>query len=662
MKREKKQWTAMFYFASDNPLAPSIVSQLKALKQAGFHSEVNVIARFDPDTENMPALIFDVNSVNKLREKISRAENPKAETGCVARGYCQIFNPDDPNARSNGTVTFSSTDPFVRNLLEDRLWEKDRQEIIMESLKKEFRRESIEFDPPVPSESMFGEQNPDAALSDFLRFCRTHYPARNYILFILGHGLVVGNDVFLFDEDAKEHSLSLAQLGRILGTFKQKLDEGDEFQLISFHSCSMSGLEVAYELKGAVNYMLASQCDAFVGSWTYLQMLVRLFKDVEHNFGAEDNSNGDGHRGGASPEAIKDMLKKFWAYCFYNSYDFRLAGFSFDVTLCDLNKLKEPEGAIKDGQSAGAAISKLATVLGKALADPLAQERILLAHWDAQSFWKEHYTDLYDFCFCLKNRCGVPAEKETKKTFRAMMDACDDVTRALSCGDDELVVRSKFTGPTYQYSRGLSVFFPWSAPTNTDFWPATYEEYEFNKATGWGEFLEAYFEQTMRKPRGAEPDSLKAASRRLGVSAKHPNRFEIRDRLNEDLLDGVLANSFNGNGRPAGGPAGARLGEIGPRDPLGEIGPRDPVGDIGPRDPVGDGGCECPSIKNYPPFTSARAGLDSGACNSPAAKPEPAPTQGQPRADAQRPRKGTNGSGAEKPAPAHVSRGRGRRT
>ena len=31
------EWTLMFYFASDNPLAPSVVSQLKALKNAGFH-------------------------------------------------------------------------------------------------------------------------------------------------------------------------------------------------------------------------------------------------------------------------------------------------------------------------------------------------------------------------------------------------------------------------------------------------------------------------------------------------------------------------------------------------------------------------------------------------------------------------------------------------
>jgi len=57
----------MFYFASDNPLAPSIVSQLKAIKDAGFHPDANVIAQFDPHVVNTPSHTFEVNLVNKIR-------------------------------------------------------------------------------------------------------------------------------------------------------------------------------------------------------------------------------------------------------------------------------------------------------------------------------------------------------------------------------------------------------------------------------------------------------------------------------------------------------------------------------------------------------------------------------------------------------------------
>ena len=64
---DPKEWTLMFYFASDNPLAPNVVSQLKALKSAGFHLGVNVVLQFDPNTQDTPTHIFDVNKMNKIK-------------------------------------------------------------------------------------------------------------------------------------------------------------------------------------------------------------------------------------------------------------------------------------------------------------------------------------------------------------------------------------------------------------------------------------------------------------------------------------------------------------------------------------------------------------------------------------------------------------------
>src|ERR1041384_8401410 len=90
---EPKEWTLMFYFATDNPLAISAVSQLKAIKDAGFHPNANVVAQFDPYTEGTPTHVFDVNVVNKLK----------------AHGAANIgFNDDD------GVV--------VRSLIEAKLW------------------------------------------------------------------------------------------------------------------------------------------------------------------------------------------------------------------------------------------------------------------------------------------------------------------------------------------------------------------------------------------------------------------------------------------------------------------------------------------------------------------------------------------------------------
>ena len=82
-------------------------------------------------------------------------------------------------------------------------------------------------------------------------------------------------------KNSRSHS---TEMGDVLSEFKEKLDEQEHkptFELVSFHSCSVSSLEVAYELKDTANYMLASQGPTFVGSWPYRQILIRIFNDLE---------------------------------------------------------------------------------------------------------------------------------------------------------------------------------------------------------------------------------------------------------------------------------------------------------------------------------------------------------------------------------------------
>jgi hypothetical protein len=697
--REPKEWTLMFYFASDNPLAPSIVSQLKALKDAGHHPEANVIARFDPHTQNTPSHIFEVNLVEKLK------------------------------APGQSRVGRAPNNPFVRTLVLDKLWGEEDEEIrarIEKSLNKKRRsgQPEIEFRPPKPKKGDLSEQSPAGSLASFLEFCREEYPARRYMLFILGHGVVVGNDVFLFDahteprEDqaapanggapatpqengsngarASAHqdkegepkagerhhnSLSLKQLGVVLGGFKGAIkEEGQELELVGFHSCSMSGLEVAYELKGKANFMLASQGPAFVGSWPYRQILIRIFNDLNAQVeradideaalltALKDGENPvsarlreslsdetkmliDQHDGPGAPDevigglsavledpdlyqsvggaverkskataqlgdygrlnradrrrlnrllladafpgviapypvqdnrAVKEMLTKVFYYILYNSYDFQLAGYSFDLALCDLNRVDEvtaPVGelarALQKGLWGGGGLDKKA--------EPLARELILLAHWDAQSFWQESYTDLYDFCLRLKQRCEHVGELKKSAALDEIRAACEGVIEVLERGtkddDDRLVVRSEFVGAEYQYSHGLSVFFPWSTPVN-GFFPKKYEEYDFS-GTGWGAFLTEYLAKTLRETRGAEDDER-------GVQARTDNV----EREVLELFQTISVRVFSDGSL-----------KVGPNDRTDDPSPVK----AGPHDPTGVSG-DYPSIKNYPSATVARAG------------------------------------------------------
>ena len=534
--QEMKEWTIMFYFASDNPLAAGIIAQMKSIKYAGFHPQANVVAQFDPNTVGTPTHIFDINYIAKLK------------------------NHGAPN------IGFESDDPFVRNMIEDKLWRdqkaRDEKTLIRDAIKTKLKEKyKIEYNPPVPpndrvpkrgaAKSNLIEPDPRQSLESFLNFCADNYPARHYMLFILGHGLVVANDIFLLDEHAEEKSLSLQGLREVLTTFKEQIQRHDaQFEFVGFHSCGVSSIEVAYELQGTANYMMASQSPAFVGSWPYRQILIRLFKDLV------DSGAGI---------SVKEMLVKIFYYCLYNSMDFLLAGYSFDLCLCDLNKvsvLNEP-------------LQELSKALIAGLADPLANKFILLSHWKSQSYWQEAYTDLYDFCFCLSKRCEKYEESEGKMSdpLQAIHTACGNVMYQLEKGvegnDDKFIVRAEFAGPAYQYSHGLSVFFPWSQPSQDSNIMTQYEEHKFSTALkpSWVGFLEQYFKETMRDSRRSKGEQPLP-----GVNA--------RAKAEADLEEDIASLIYNGEGS---------LSMDRSVDVL-KVSPIDGTGND----------CDCGSIKNHP--------------------------------------------------------------
>ena len=529
---EPKEWTIMFYFATDNPLAVSAVSQLKAIKDAGFHHAANVVAQFDPYTEGTPTHVFDVNVVNKLK------------------------TPGQAN------IGFSGNDPTVRSLIEDKLWRDEQTsapepavagtttsspELIRNALNRVLRQTyNINYKPPVapdmtgdfysPKSDPSEEPSPQASLRGFLRFCADKYPARHYMLFMLGHGVVVGNDIFMLDENASEHSLTLIELGQILAEFKHSIElEDSAFELVSFHSCSVSSIEVAYELQGTAKYMLSSQGPAFVGSWPYRQILVRIFNALAGNTAID----------------MRDLMYQIHRSCMLNSADYLLAGYSFQLTLCDLKKVSTIKDEIEE-------LSKALTAALKKeppeLPDELSVDSILLSHWKSQSFFNEMYTDLYDFCFCLSNKIKeLEAGGRTSTDLTNIRQGCDKVMDLLvkenpkqdaQSNAQQIIVASDSVGPAFQYSRGLSIYFPWQEPSRDSHIMAQYDRYRFSTEikNNWVGFLRAYFEATKRFASNDEKDDRRILAAPLPV-----NGPMIIDRaLDEDIASLV----YNGEGTP----------------------------------------------------------------------------------------------------------------
>ena len=492
-----KEWTLMFYFAGDNELASLVVPELKGIKDAGFHENIDVLVHFDANELRVPTRVYDVNRKRKLDRRQRRARNPNLTDSIIGDG----------------------TDTFVRNMQEDDI---DPGEI------------EISDDRPVTAAFCKalkeGNEIPaDVALANFVGFCRETHPAKRYMLFLLGHGVVVANDEFLPDDNPVS-SITLKRLGEILDRFangpkdgdgndKGIKGEGSAFELLGLHSCAMSSIEVAYELKGTANYLMASEGPSYIGSFPYRQLLKKIFNHLKK--AKDDEIDLD----------VPELVEKTYFLTLHNGKDFTLAGYSNELALCNLDpdKVKgvsEPiqnlvkilnEGLKKSSDKDGSA----ATKRGKRI-----KEMVLLAHWESQSFWGESYTDLFDFCRCLREMCDTDELKDLR-------DACDGVIKKLDTNNSEkrserfepLIIHSENFGSEFPYSHGLSIYFPWSRPVETVSNGNTetgsgegdehkvegilerYRKYAFSTELGdnsWISFLETYFEKTRRRTRDEE--------------------------------------------------------------------------------------------------------------------------------------------------------------
>lgn len=521
---KKSEWGILFYIAGESGVTSGMISELKAVTDAGYQKDTNVLVYFDPNCNGAKARIFEVNRLRRYEKT------------------------DKP------TEIGDNTDPFVRTILED-------------------------YNGATP-EGMTAAQS----LHYFLRYARTFYPAKNYLLFLMGHGVIVGNDTFLPDPDDLS-SITLRQLGWILKNFGRNVRKAKgEFHLVGLNSCSMSAIEVAYQLRDSARYMMATEGSAFSNSWPYRQMLKKIFLIIDGR-----DPRALPRRGKTVRETpAQYMIRRIQDLSFYNSRDFWLAGYSADLAMCSLdrdkvNRIKRPLQLLVRALKAGLNDT-----------DKRVTEMIVLAHWKSQSYWGENFTDLFDFCHCLKQQCVGDMKSQD-----AIREACKGILDVLQTDPkrpfDQLVVFADYIGSTYQYSHGLSIYFPWTNPTRGRF--KVYQSYDFTPTRGadtWLSFLLEYFEITRRHHRGiGQPEFWEEPSKSGSDSGKSVLKSVL---LGSGYKTGPPLGPGEKTGPPlsppgnkTGPPLGSDPGKTGP--PLGPL-----SGKTGP--PLGD--FEESVIKNYP--------------------------------------------------------------
>lgn len=333
--------------------------------------------------------------------------------------------------------------------------------------------------------------------------------ARRYGLIFSGHSLGF-QDIGLFRDETSGKSMKMSDLYSSLQQavsteeqlrklarengyegedLKRETTEliGQRLDILGFDSCVMGMLEVGYQFESVTKALIASEGSVPNAGWTYAKILGGLA-------GA-----GDGSAATVAEQFVRDFIKSQDAYT--------VGGVSVDMAAWDLDKMP---GLVR-------AFGELSKTLVDGFAEPESllyrqlERGLLRVHWKCQSYMYDQNVDLGDFCDLLEKECGVLMNEmggDETGVLQELQDKCRKVSQELR----ETVILSGFSGGAYQYSNGMSVFFPWSRE-GYEVSRKNYESLRFakdaaDKKVYWSGFLKKYLtEVTLRK---SEPETLDA--------------------------------------------------------------------------------------------------------------------------------------------------------
>lgn len=210
------------------------------------------------------------------------------------------------------------------------------------------------------------------ALKDFLTWAYQEYEADHYALILWGHGpeLLLQPPATDSGGDRANLYLTPEELRDALTDCKPR--NGRHLEIIGFDACCMSMLEMAYELKGLADFMVASQEDVPDLSFPY-DNLIELFRKCGKK---------------AIPSLLSEGVKAYIS--------------TYEDCICNNNTgMQGATLSVLDLRTCDAltnAVGKLACALLKAREDESLPGALIQARSDSQDYAGGLYVDLFDFC------------------------------------------------------------------------------------------------------------------------------------------------------------------------------------------------------------------------------------------------------------------------
>jgi len=336
------------------------------------------------------------------------------------------------------------------------------------------------------------------SLLRFVEWCIDKYSSKYYLLVLWGHGEgidwkakvladlpasmgIIGANKRLFP--GSEGALEIGEVGKVLKELENKLEAAGitrEHVLIGFDACLMAMVEVYYELKNSVGWVVAPNDEIPYAGWPYKGILNRL--------GADSGKMPD-----TLARAIVEECKASYSKKDEENDKSEKSNVSFSA--CNLAKcegLRNP-------------ITELVNSIKSHLRDNVwglkARDAIKEARDFAEDLKEFAYVDLHAFCAELTRICSL---EMNKLGLAKLGNAADTVANVLKVGADDFVIEKGFSDEyPYRYldkSRAVSICFPESdelvgSVLGTQINLGSYEALDFSKDTGWPSFWKPFWDK-----------------------------------------------------------------------------------------------------------------------------------------------------------------------
>jgi hypothetical protein len=289
-------------------------------------------------------------------------------------------------------------------------------------------------------------------LEKFLEWARTTVPAEHYLLILWGHGLGVGFTVEEADSLADvvydaEDGLTVRELAGVLRRFR-RANRGRPLDVLGFDACYMSTIEMGYEYRDVVQFIVGSQIVIPFEGWPYERVLRSLR---------------------AHPRTTQEALASKLVRAFVTSYPRR-------TTVTQTAFRPSAAGAVKS------AIDGLTAALERATGNRSEVAKIRRAFRGTKFLDARQFVDLRDLC---RRLATISRDPQVKKAAQA-------TAVLLQKRPQGFIAEHRAKGPRAERLNGASVYVRWLKARRPNYNVRLelkgYRRLQFVNETGWQDF------------------------------------------------------------------------------------------------------------------------------------------------------------------------------